>query len=31
MAVVLRVLGDKAEIGLKDGRTGQIPWKEMKW
>ncbi len=31
LAVVLRVLGDKVEIGLKDGRTGQIPWKEMKW
>jgi len=31
MAVVLRLANDKAEIGLSDGRTAQVPWAEMKW
>lgn len=31
LAVVLRLSGDKAEIGLRDGRTAQMPWAEMRW
>lgn len=29
--IVLGLHNDKAEIGLPDGKTGHIPWNEMKW
>jgi penicillin-binding protein 1A len=31
LAVVLRLSGERAEIGLSDGRTAEIPWAEMRW
>ncbi|MBP7251923.1 MAG: penicillin-binding protein 1A [Alphaproteobacteria bacterium] len=31
LAVVLRILADKVEIGLRDGHGAQIPWAEMRW
>ena len=31
LALVLRTEGDGAEIGLKDGATGRIPFAQMRW
>ena len=31
IAVVMRTEGDGAEIGLKDGSTGRIPFAQMRW
>src|SRR5205814_7050200 len=31
LAVVLRADNDGAEIGLKDGETGRIPFAQMRW
>jgi penicillin-binding protein 1A len=31
LAVVMRTEGDGAEIGLKDGSTGRIPFAQMRW
>jgi penicillin-binding protein 1A len=31
LALVLRTQGDGAEIGLKDGATGLIPFSQMRW
>ena len=31
LAVVMRAEGDGAEIGLKDGSTGRIPFAQMRW
>ena len=31
LAVVLRLFSDRAEIGLRDGKTGVVPWEAMKW
>jgi penicillin-binding protein 1A len=31
LAVVMKAEGDSAEIGLKDGSTGRIPFAQMRW